>query len=77
MFPITPAQGFNVHAQTFTPVQYHSTAPLMSQQIMPGPMPFFSKASGPPNAPMLANVTLRENGIAQGEVTAPAQAINC
>ena len=40
-FPITPAQGFNVHAQTFTPVQYHSTAPLMSQQIMPGPMPFF------------------------------------
>ena len=39
-FSITHEQELNVHALTFAPIQYYATAPLMSQLIMSGPMPF-------------------------------------
>ena len=71
-FPIAPAQGLNVHAKTFAPMQYHVTAPLLYQAFMPEPIPFFNQASGPPREPVLSNVRPAENGMAQDPVTAPA-----
>ena len=70
-FPSPPAQGFNVHAETFAPTHYHETAPLISQLVMTGPMLSFSQASGPQRAPMLTNARHVKNDMAQGPVTVP------
>ena len=72
-FPITPAQGLNVHVQIFAPTQSHAPAPLMSQLVIPPRIyAIFHQVSGLPRAPMLANVRPAKNGMAQGPVTAPA-----
>ena len=71
-FPIIPAQGLNMHVWTFAPMQYYVTGPLRSQPILPGPMLLFNQASGPPRPPILGNVRPAENGMVQGQVTAPA-----
>ena len=40
-FTPTPAQGLNMHAQMFVSAQHQATVPVMSQPVMPGPMPSF------------------------------------
>ena len=70
-FTPTPVQEFNVHMEKFVPVQYQATVPVVSQPVILGPMPSFSQASGPPRVPMLTNVRLARNGMAQSTVAAP------
>ena len=69
-FTSIPTQGFNIHMCTFVPVQYQTTVPLVSQPVMLGPMLSFNHASGPLRTPMLVNVRLAGNGMAQGSVAA-------
>ena len=60
-----------MHEQTFVPVHYQATAPLVLQPVMPRPMPSFSQASCPPRVALFANVTLARNDMVQGSVAAP------
>ena len=75
-FTPTPVQGFNVHVPTFAPVQHQVTAPMMSQPVMPEPMPSFSQASHLPRAHMLANGRTASKGMAQGSVATPMASTN-